>query len=385
MRTLVAGGGIAGLSSAIAMRRAGHEVLVTEKASEFREIGAALSLWPNAPAALDYLGLGEQVRTCSLESPTSSIRSSSGRTLVNFDSDAMRGALGGLPVVVLRADLQTVLLETCREVGVEVRLSAALHDLRVDGKDVVALTDAGEERMDSVVGADGINSTTRRWVAGPGDRRDCNRTAWRAVITNPDGLITDTWLTVGTGLQLIASPAGNGLAYWAADTPKYQRDNPGREPKHELYRLFGSWHAPIPTIIGATPAESLVISDIFDRKPPHRLSRDRVVLVGDAAHAMTPDLGQGACQGLEDAAILLASARDQVDAREVFAIFEKRRLRRVRTIVRDSYALGRVATTALPFAARLRDSMIRLVPEALNNRRLANYASVKAFAAQVSA
>jgi 2-polyprenyl-6-methoxyphenol hydroxylase-like FAD-dependent oxidoreductase len=385
MRTLVAGGGIAGLSAAIAMRRAGHEALVTEKASELQEIGAALSLWPNALAALDYLGLGERVRACSVESPTASIRSSSGHTLVHFDTDAMRQALGGLPLVVLRADLQTVLLETCRELGVEVRLSAALRDLRVDETSVTAVTDIGDDHVDSVVGADGINSCARKWVAGPDGLRDCNRTAWRAVITNQEGLISETWLTVGTGLQLIASQATNGSAYWAADTPKYLPDNhPGTEPKRELYRLFGGWHAPIPAIIEATPAESLVISDIFDRKPPNRLSRDRIVLVGDAAHAMTPDLGQGACQGLEDAAILLACGKDQLDARDIFAIFERRRLRRVSTIVRDSYAAGRLATTARPFAALLRDSIISLMPEALNNRRLANYASVKAFAAQAS-
>ena len=117
MRTLTAGGGIAGLASAIAMRRVGHEVVVIEKASELREIGAALSLWPNSLAALAYLGLGQQIRSRSLEAPTASIRSSSGRPLVHFDSDAMRTALGGVPVVVLRADLQAVLLQACRDFG----------------------------------------------------------------------------------------------------------------------------------------------------------------------------------------------------------------------------------------------------------------------------
>jgi 2-polyprenyl-6-methoxyphenol hydroxylase-like FAD-dependent oxidoreductase len=226
-------------------------------------------------------------------------------------------------------------------------------------------------------------STVRSWVAGPDERRDCNRTAWRANITNHDGLVGETWLTVGTGSQFIASPATKGLAYWAADTPNYLPDSHSSTgQKHELYRLFGSWHAPIHAIIEATPAESLVISDIFDRKPPHRLRRNRVVLVGDAAHAMTPDLGQGACQGFEDAAILRSCCKDQVDPQDIFAMFEKRRLRHVRTIVRDSYALGGLATTERPVTARIRDSIIRTTPETLKNRRLASYASVKAFAAQ---
>ena len=371
------------MASAIALRRAGREVVVTERASELREIGAALSLWPNALAALDRLGLGEQVRSCSREAPTASIRSSSGRTLAGFDTDAMRQALGGLPVVILRADLQAVLLDACHELDVEVRLSAAMRDLRVERSGVVVVADGGEEHVDSLVGADGINSTVRPWVAGPEGRRDCNRTAWRAVIPNDGDLIPVTWLSVGTGLQLIASPAPNGLAYWAADTPKYSSvSDPATEPKRVLSRLFGSWHPPIPAIIEATPAEAVIITDIFDRRPPHRLCRDRVVLVGDAAHAMTPDLGQGACQGLEDAAVLLACGKDTADAPEMFASFEKRRLRHVRTVVRDSYVLGRLATTERPLSAWLRDSLIRLTPETLNNRRLASYASTKAFTAQ---
>ncbi len=295
----------------------------------------------------------------------------------------MRAALGGLPVVVLRADLQAVLLEACRKLDVEVRKSVAVCDVHVDRDRVVVVTDAGEEHAESLVGADGINSTVRTWVVGKDGRRDCNRTAWRAVIDNNDGLISDTWLTIGTGIQLIASPAPRGLAYWAADTPKYvPAGGPTAGSKSELFRLFGSWHKPIPAIIEATPAEDLVMSDIFDRRPPGRLSRDRVVLVGDAAHAMTPDLGQGACQGLEDAAILLACSKHTSTALDLFAAFEKRRLRHVRTIVRDSHAIGRLATTSKPLASALRNTLIRLTPETVNNRRLANYASAKAFTTQ---
>ena len=365
------------------MCKAGYEVVVAERASEFREIGAALSLWPNALAALDSLGLGEQVRSRSIEAPTASICSSSGRPLVHFDTNAMRKALGGLPVITLRADLQAILLDGCRELDVEVRTSVAVCDVQVDRDSVVVITDVGEEHVESLVGADGINSTVRKWVVGQDDRRDCNRTAWRAMIANDAGLIGETWLTLGTGRQLIASPAPRGLAYWAADTPKY---TPAADPtvgsKSELSRLFANWHEPIPALIEATPAENLIINDIFDRRPPGRLCRDRVAMVGDAAHAMTPDLGQGACQGLEDAAILLACSEHTSTTSELFAAFERQRLRHVRKIVRDSHVIGKLATTSKPLAATLRNASIRLVPEKVNNRRLASYASVKALTNQ---
>jgi 2-polyprenyl-6-methoxyphenol hydroxylase-like FAD-dependent oxidoreductase len=384
MRTVVAGGGIAGLAAGLAMSKAGHDVLVTERACEFREIGAALSLWPNALAALDRLGSGEEVRSRSVEAPTASIRSSSGRPLVRLDTDAMRSALGGLPVVILRADLQAILLQACRDIDVEVRASTSVREVRVQQAGVVALTDSGEEPADALIGADGINSVVRTWVVGQDTPRDCNRTAWRAVIANDNQVISDTWLSVGPGLQLISSPAPKGLAYWAADTSKkFSAGCAATDPKGELFHLFEKWHDPIPAIIEATPAEDLIVNDIFDRRPPRRLSRDRVVLVGDAAHAMTPDLGQGACQALEDAAVLLACASEASKIADLFAAYEKRRLRHVGKVVRDSHAVGRLATTSSSSAAALRNTLIRLTPDSVNNWRLSGYASVRALKSQV--
>lgn len=137
-------------------------------------------------------------------------------------------------------------------------------------------------------------------------------------------------------------------------------------------------------MIEATPPESIIVNDIFDRPPPRNLTRGAVVLVGDAAHAMTPDLGQGACQGLEDAAVLHVCADGNQDILGMFETFERRRLRHVRTIVRDSYAIGRLATARHPAYARLRNGLVRITPEAMQNRRLARYASVSALEAQVA-
>jgi 2-polyprenyl-6-methoxyphenol hydroxylase-like FAD-dependent oxidoreductase len=385
VKTQVAGAGIAGLASAIALSKAGHDVEVAERASELREIGAALSLWPNAIAALDHLGLAEEIKARSIEAPTASIRSLTGKTLVRFDTEAMRRALHGLPVVILRADLQAVLLEECRRRGIEVRLSCEVRGVHLDRNKMIVDFNNEEAAFDAVIGADGFNSTVRAWVVGADHRRDCRRTAWRAVIVDGGGLIDQTWLTVGVSLQLIASPAPNGLAYWAADTPSGIRPEAG-DPmlKQELHRLFDSWHQPIPAIIEATPPESLIINEIFDRPPPKKLTRGPVVLVGDAAHAMTPDLGQGACQGLEDAAVLLACADGNEDILDIFEAFERRRLRHVRTIVRDSYGIGRLATARRPTHARLRNGLVRITPEAMHSRRLARYASVSALDAQMT-
>lgn len=386
MDVLVAGGGIAGLSASIAMSRAGHNVVVAERAVALHEIGAALSLWPNAVAAMGELGVREPVVESGLSSPTASILSTDGRPVVRFNTDAMGRALGGLPIVVLRAGLQTALLEECARLGVEVNLAEGVEQVVLTGSQVVVETGRRARAFDAVIGADGIHSKVRAVVVEDEAPRDCDRTAWRAVIPNRDGLVSRTWLTVGVGSQLIASPAPGGLMYWAADTPG--RDTPtvdGLDPRDILRRRFGTWHAPIPQIIDATPPEDLIVNRIFYRSPPKRMHRGPILLVGDAAHAMTPDLGQGACQGIEDAAVLGVCAQSYPDdsPADLFARFERVRLRRVRGIVRDSHAIGRLATVSNRPGARTRDALTRLLPEIVNNRRLAVYASEKAFRRQL--
>jgi 2-polyprenyl-6-methoxyphenol hydroxylase-like FAD-dependent oxidoreductase len=388
MELLIAGGGIAGLSAAIAMAKSGYSVTVAERARDIREIGAALSLWPNALAALDRLGVGEKVRSIGVESPSSSIRSQRGKTLVRFDTRTLSTALGGLPTVVLRAGLQRALLEECDRLHVNIHLRRNLDRVWTDGDTVVVRCDDSQTTFDAVIGADGFNSVVRQAVPLGDALRDCNRTAWRALIPNLVGLIIDTWLTVGVGLQFIAAPAPDGLGYWAADTTGVDSSKmSGIDALKMLRRDFGGWHDPIPEIIGSTSPDALIVNRLFDRPPPRTLHNESILLVGDAAHVMTPDLGQGACQALEDAALLLhcASVDPSTQPRALFAHFETVRLKRVRRVVRDSQRIGRMATTSSSIGARMRDLGLLLGPSAIRNRQIRRYASVRAFGRQLSA
>jgi 2-polyprenyl-6-methoxyphenol hydroxylase-like FAD-dependent oxidoreductase len=150
------------------------------------------------------------------------------------------------------------------------------------------------------------------------------------------------------------------------------------DKKAFLQAAFGGWHDPIGALIERTDEDQLVIADFYD-SVPRRLSAGPVVLLGDAAHPMTPDLGQGACQGIEDAVVLAACLDTEPDRPAALAKYESARLQRVRTIVRDSRRIGRIATVRSPIVAAMRDVGTRHMPGWLNARLVARYASEDAF------
>ncbi|MGY1601872.1 FAD-dependent monooxygenase [Geodermatophilus sp. SYSU D00815] len=364
MRVAVVGAGIGGLAVAGGLQRAGAEVTVFERAEQLRPSGSGLSLWANGFTALDALGLGDAVRAVAGDAPTGLVagqRRPDGRWLVRTPA----GAVGGLRVVH-RADLHRVLLGALREGSL--RPGCAVGAVSAAGDEVVH--DGGTERFDLVVAADGIASRVRSgWPGDPG-RRYSGYAAWRGVTAEPVDLLGAAGETWGRGLRFGIAPLADGRVYWFAVASMPARTEIADE-HGEVVRLFGGWHDPIPALVAATPPDAVARLDIHDLAAPlPTFRRGRCVLLGDAAHAMTPDLGQGANQALEDAATLVRLvARGDLDA----ALDGYDRLRRPRTqrIARRARALGRVAQWRHPVAAGVRDTVLRLTPAAAAGRQLA--------------
>jgi 2-polyprenyl-6-methoxyphenol hydroxylase-like FAD-dependent oxidoreductase len=212
-RVVVVGAGIAGLSCAIALTRAGADVEVVERVDELREVGGAVSLWPNALAALGRLGVEEAIRAVGWPEPTVTIRSSSGRDLVRLSADLVQAALGGEALIVHRADLQAVLLGAARDVPI--RLSWACADIeRFDSTIGVRSAGGDELRADAVVGCDGVRSVVGATLVGQRNLHYQGVTTWRAVLDGVD-LVNSAWLAVGEGKQFVASPLVGSRCYWS--------------------------------------------------------------------------------------------------------------------------------------------------------------------------
>ncbi|MFW6091023.1 MAG: FAD-dependent monooxygenase [Actinomycetota bacterium] len=367
-RAVVVGGGIGGLAAAVALGNRGWAVEVLERTPEFSEVGAGLSLWPNALRALDALGVGEQVRSKALVEGEAGIRDSSGRWLSRTDTEELARRYGPL-VMVHRADL----LDTLREAltPTVLRPGTEVSDVRPSGGAVEAVHRDGVTRGDLVVGADGVRSAVRRslWPAAP-QPRYAGYTAWR-MIAEPGRRLDVGGETWGRGERFGIAPMADGrvYAFATAGAPAGHRGSDGELA--ELRTRFGDWHDPIPALLDATAPEAVLRHDIVDLPPLQSYVAGRVALLGDAAHAMTPNMGQGACQALEDAVALASALDEHGTVPDALVAYDAARRPRTQWIARRSRQLGTVAQWRSAPAVAVRDTLMRLAPNGLLLRSLA--------------
>ncbi|MEV6771095.1 FAD-dependent monooxygenase [Nocardia sp. NPDC051030] len=357
-KAVIVGGGIGGLATAIAFIRQGWEVEVLERSARIAEVGAGLSIWPNALRALDELGLGDEVRARAAEEGLAGIRDSKGRWLSRSDVEAVRVRYGS-PIMMHRADLLDILRAAVPKSTL--RTGISVSEVRSDG---TVVHSAGTSTGDVIVGADGIRSVVRRAVVGEIEPRYSGYTAWRVVITptEPIGDMGETW---GSGERFGYAKLADGRVYCFA-VANMPAGTPGGGLS-ELRSRFGTWHDPIPALLAAADESALLKHDLYDLPDLKTFVAGRIALIGDAAHAMTPNLGQGACQALEDAVVLSRVAAKDAD----LSRYDTLRRPRTQMIVKRSRAIGAVGQLSSPLAVLARNTLMRLAPSSAQFKALA--------------
>lgn len=367
---MVVGAGIGGLSAARALSAAGWQVQVLERAQQLDPTGAGITLWPNAVRALDSLGIC--LPDHAPRTGVGGIRTRGGRWLSRTNTTDYPSQYGAPLMAVHRAELQRALLQglPAGAVTVGARVSA-IHQNQTG---VTVEHSAGTHRAALVVLADGLASTTRHLVAGSATTpRYAGYTAWRGVTDLPADLTgaTESW---GRGQRFGLVPLADGRTYWfaTANAPEGQRAPAGAESEHaEVLRRFAGWHAPTEAVVAATEAWSVLRHDIYDLAPhPSSYVRGRLVLLGDAAHAMTPNLGQGACQALEDSATLGALLRTDVDLGSALSRYDTLRRPRAQLISRRSRQIGTLGQLSGRTSTTTRDLVMRLTPSRATDHQL---------------
>ncbi|GMU10370.1 FAD-dependent monooxygenase [Corallococcus caeni] len=369
---LIAGAGIGGLTLACALRRAGVRATVFERAEALRPVGAGIIVQMNAAVALRRIGLCDAVVAEGERAEDSLILDTTGARITGVDVRSVQEELDAPMVSIHRARLQAVLRA---HAGPEeaVRLGVSVTGFQDDGARVtVSLSDGGTVCGDVLVGADGLHSAVRAGLLGTRPTRYSGYTSWRGVCPASDlvkaGHFTETW---GPGARFGIVPIGHGEVYWYAtlNAPQGAQDAPG-QTLSVLQERFAGWHAPIARVLAATPPERVLRTDIHDRPPVRSWSRGRVTLLGDAAHPMTPNLGQGGCQAIEDGVVLGECLTAPGGVEDALKDYESRRVRRANALVVMSWRMGRLAQWESPAARFVRDALFRRVPESAARRQL---------------
>lgn len=368
MKALIAGGGIAGLAAGIALRQVGLEVEVFERSPELREIGAGLMIWPNGARSLQALGVAIDALTLR----HISLCDWRGRQLIDYPVQAISERYGFDVGFVHRADLLAALANGFGREGLH--LGAEVSSYEVDGAGVkVILRDGTAAAGDLLVGADGLRSAVRRQLLGAGDPEYLGSTIWRGIAKSaglppPSGAGVN-WF--GRGSEFLAFHLPDHRIYWAGVTkaPRGEEPGPGGH-KGDVVKHFGKWPDPVPRLIAGTEDSEIIRNDMYDRAPAGRWSGDRATLVGDAAHPMTPNMGQGACQALEDAVALGDSLKRATSLMAAFGLYERQRLRRANRVVAMSRQATRGVQIENPLLGILRDAFVRALPQRLVLRTL---------------
>jgi 2-polyprenyl-6-methoxyphenol hydroxylase-like FAD-dependent oxidoreductase len=381
----VVGAGIGGLTAAIALVRAGHDVAVYERASAPNEVGAGITLWTNALAVLDGLGVGEELRAQGEQADGGVIALSTGRVLVSMSRDSLpAGAVPEL-LAIHRAELQHTLLRHAGEQ--RVRFDARLERYEPAGERVgLRFEDGGVAEHDVVVGADGLRSTVRAQLRGEEPARYSGQTCWRGIAPVPAdwrGTPGEFW---GPGERFGCVPIGGGRLYWFAVVSRPAGSvGPGSTDKEPLLERFGGFGFDIPRVIEGTPPDAVLHHDLYDRAPARGWSDGRVVLLGDAAHPTTPNMGQGAAMAIEDAAVLpRALAAHEDDVARAFAVFEATRAPRARFVTSTSWTIGRLAHARNPLARAARNAVFAWMPTGVRLAQLAKVAGYDATSAPLA-
>ncbi len=385
----IVGAGIGGIAAGIALYRAGFTVRIFERAGQLAEAGTGISLWHNGTGILNELGVLPEILKHGQIGTNFLLRTQSGKLLMNISTSE-----ADTPTVcVHRADLLRVLAAAlppeCFCLGHE------LAGLEITGhKACLQFNNQNSFLCDGVVGADGVHSRLRAMLAKGREPAHRGYVIFRGLADAPAGLPPgcngETWgaghrfgmLAIGKSLghklgSNVTRELGKSLdrnldksldknkVCWYATANTSGLNLPAAGRKAWLQDVFKAWHDPIPHLLATTDPAAILVTNARDLKPARQLSSGPVTLLGDAAHALTPNLGQGACVALEDALVLARCLSCQSDVSSGFRRYESLRFPHVRSAVLRSRWLGHVGQWESPIAVFLRNLVTRRLPARL--------------------
>lgn len=371
-KAVIIGGGIGGLTTAIALQQRGVDAHVYEAAPEIHAVGAGIWVAPNALTVFQRLGFLDEIISGGFNVTSSCIADTTGRMLQHFSPIEM--STSRLPLVPIhRAVLQERLIAHLKPNTLHLGKRCVGIEQYEDGVSV-SFADGSMTTGDILIGADGIRSVVRTALFGAADYRYSGQTCWRGIVNfrMPEAsAATEMWSTKpGVRLGYSHVNAEQVYFYATACAPHGGNDTPGtiRQRLAELYSDFPRY---LREMLAAADESKIIRNDIWDFAPISSWHKGRVVLVGDAAHATTPNMGQGGCQAIEDAYALAEALSLETSLGAAFKHYETSRMKKAHFVVNTSYRIGKITNWG-GTKARLRNMAVSLAPKSAAKRQF-NY------------
>ncbi len=365
MEIAIIGGGIGGLTTALGLKQCGKAVTVYEGAPEIKPVGAGIIMANNAMQVFEKLGIRNRIENAGCKISRIKITDARLNTLSETELTPFENKYGVYNVAIHRADLQKILAS---EIGFEhIKLSKRLVRIEQENDFKLIFEDGTSANTDVIIGADGIKSVVRNELFKTGKIRDTKQRCWRGVseldpTSRFDHEAFESW---GKGKRFGFTKIAENSIYW------YAVINESLMNEHaDITGLFSEFHPEIINMIAGTPKNNVIFSDIIDLAPINQWQHGKVCLVGDAAHATTPNMGQGACQAIEDAYIIGKLFGQEKSPQEVFTQYEALRKKKAHFIVNTSWRLGKVAHYQNSVAVWFRNTLMRAIPQSVSKKQL---------------
>ena len=362
----IIGAGIGGLSTALFLKQNGLEYQIYESAPEIKAVGAGIIIAINAMQVFQRLGIQEKIEKAGNPISSMNITDNQLNLLSAVNLKEYEKKYGVTNVAIHRGELQKILID---EVGIEnINLSKKLIDIQ--RKDLFHLSFEDHSTLESkiIIGADGINSVVRNKLFEKSTLRNANQICWRGVCEYElpqkySNELNEAW---GKGNRFGFVPISAKKVYWFALTNAKDVEN----TEINLIDLFKDFHSDILNIISSTSKDNIFQSHIVDLKPIDKWQSKNLCIIGDAAHAITPNLGQGACQAVEDAYVIGELLNKKFSIEDTFFRYQELRKKKVDRLSKASWKFGKVAQWKNPFAVQLRNNILRLASKNMKQSQM---------------
>jgi len=363
----IVGAGIGGLTTAIALQKKGLKTRIFEQAEEIKPVGAGIILANNAMQVYEKLGLGEEIKNSGHPISSMNITDAQLKSISNIDLKYFEAKYQVQNIAIHRGKLQQILVGQLDADGLNPG-NELINVEKTGAEYVLKFKNGTTAKSKILLGADGLNSTVRNCLFSENTIRNAYQICWRGVtdFALPEKYQNEVYEAWGKGDRFGFVQIAPNKVYWFA--VKSFKQNHDVFPIDTLDTHFERYAPMVRNIIKETPVKTIHTSVISDLKPIKTWYKENVCLIGDAAHATTPNMGQGACQAIEDAYIL-SECLQKFEVSQAFAKYQKLRMLKAHQVVNISWTLGKVAHWKNPLAIQFRNRLMGMIPESINRKQ----------------